>query len=160
MTLLFYSSSKWDSGLTHNVHLLHSNMDDVECKPSRGGALFFYQETDKMTFFTSQCGSNHTIASRQLVTNLAGASLPSACEPSTRDDGDPLTGGVGQSYPDLSEMDGGGGLEEELRSNLSDLFIKAEEPNVTLIMIIRKFLSILNNISLVVEADTSKVQKS
>ena len=91
-----------------------------------GGRASFYLEPDEMT---KQCGSDHTIATGQLVTNLAEGSLPSACKSSS----------------------------EVLQSNLSDLFGMAENPNVTLKMIISKLQSILKDIDGVVEVNISKV---
>ena len=68
----YYSSaSRWNPNLSYNVHLLKTN-NVGSCKPSSGGALFFYTELPPDFFSlpsTTTPGVNYTVNSRQLVTN-------------------------------------------------------------------------------------------
>lgn len=116
-------------------------MDSGECSRR---SLFFFLEPDEMTNYTKQCGSYHTIASGQLVTNLAEVRLPSACK-SYQDS-------IGSNMPDSPSS-----FSEVLQNNISDIFRTAKKPNVTLIMTVRDVNSILKKIDAVVEADISKV---
>ena len=103
------SCLKWPMYSQRNVQLINQNNQ-------------FYLE------FKSRNNESASINSREIstVTNMAKASLPSACKSS-------------------------------LLMELSELYTTAEKPNVTLIMIIRKFHSILKDIDGIIEADITKV---
>lgn len=127
--------------MTDNVHLVFSNeTENGTCKPSSGGALFFYLKTDKTTFFLGS-PTPRTISSRQLVTNnlgIAMCNMQTATETSTRSN-------------------------DELRSALLSVFESAEEAeaqsNVNLTTIISNFSRILNNIDeeFIVDSEISQV---
>ena len=61
------SFAGWNSNLSYNVEILH-NTSNSTCKPSNGGALFFYLQPPA-TFFNDTNGKKFTLSSRQIVMN-------------------------------------------------------------------------------------------